>query len=122
MSEEPEFSFYDIRVIQVVEEEGRLYEEGLTPPVCDFCEDTRVRWEYDCGEFVLEELGRGSDSGWLACDRCAALIEALEIDALVERSLKSWSVRMGTEFSDRVGLRQFQAGFFAHRGDRRAFG
>jgi hypothetical protein len=120
----PEFEFNDLHVMEIVEEEGKTYQQALTPPVCDFCMDRRVKWEYDCGTFVLVDGEFGSDDGWLACDRCSTLIEADKRLMLAERSLESWRVRgMPAVASILEGIRGMQAGFFEHRqGERQAFG
>lgn len=119
---EPEFQFYDLHATVLVEEGGNVYEEVLTPPVCDFCMDTRVRWEYACERFSIGSFG--SDGGWLACDRCSALIEAGQKRMLTERSLESWRVRGNPAMKDAgKSLRIMQAAFFRHRqGERQAFG
>lgn len=121
---DPEFQFLDVMMTEYVEEEGRIYGQAVTPPVCDFCMDCRVKWEYDCGTFVLVDGQFGSDDGWLACDRCSALIEADKRLMLAERSLESWRVRgMPAVASILAGIQGMQAGFFEHRkGERVAFG
>lgn len=120
---DPEFTFYEIHATVIEEgDNNRLYEASLTPPVCDFCLDTRVKWSYSCEEFVLGTFG--SDDEWLACDRCSALIEASETRMLAERALESWRIRGNPPMEDGGdGLRKVQAAFLAHReGDREAFG
>lgn len=119
---DPEFQFYDIHATMLVERGGRVYEEGITPPVCDFCMDTRVRWEYPCATFVHGSFG--SDDSWLTCDRCSALVEADERVMLCERSLESWRLRgMIVVPAMRTELLAMQAGFFElRRGPRVAFG
>jgi len=120
----PEFQFYDLHATMMVAEGGRILEQGITPPVCDFCMDTRVRWDYPCEDFVIDSLEYGSVEGWAACDRCSALVEADERGLLAERSLESWRLR-GMPAHDELskGVREMQAGFFANRvGERVAFG
>lgn len=118
----PEFEFGPVHLTKTVEEDGMLFEEAVTPPVCDFCLDRRVRWEYPCRRFVVGLFG--SDGPWLACDRCAALIEVGEDQLLAERSHTSWVLRGQPVVAGLIDdLRLMQGGFREHRvGARRAFG
>ena len=98
-------------------------EDTLTP-ACDFCLDTRIRWEYDCEDFTMPEIGFASTLGWVACDRCSELIDAGDVHGLAERSLRSWKVRMGFPAPEGgITIRMIQGGFWSHRsGPRTAFG
>lgn len=48
--------------------------------LCDFCHPARpALWDYPASSFVCRgssPVAFASDGGWLACDRCADLIEA----------------------------------------------
>ena len=123
MTDDQEFSFAPVHATYLVQHGDDTYEEALTP-ACDFCLDTRIRWEYPCKTFFIEEIDFGSEGEWLACDRCSERIESGDFGGLAARSLKSWTMRMGApqpEFVDAVG--QIQQGFFDHRiGPRTPYG
>jgi hypothetical protein len=81
--------------------------------------DSRVVWEYPCATFVLDD-DFGSDGAWLACARCAELIEERLLPALTLRSLKSKEARgekITGDAIDRIG--RIQQGFFDHRNGER---
>lgn len=95
------------------------HEMALTP-ACDFCLDARTRWEYPCKRFVLDEIGFGSDDNWLACGRCAELIERGDFGGLSARSVRSWALRYGEASRDDIDkMGQIQHGFFDHRNGSR---
>lgn len=89
-----EFEFLPVEVHEIAEgEDGRIYRSGLTPPVCDFCSDMRVRWDYDCEEFSIGDWG--STGGFASCDRCSDFIERGDWDSLKARVLRSWRAKLG---------------------------
>jgi hypothetical protein len=59
----------------------------VSTPVCDFCDAPSTIWRYPCSSFRIEELDWSSNGDWLACEECAALIEADHLYALAMRSL-----------------------------------
>lgn len=85
-----EFQFPALHITRRVEEDGELYEEALTSPVCDFCMDKRARWDYDCKTYSIPEIGFGSDEGFSCCDACADLIDKRAWNDLIVRVLHSW--------------------------------
>jgi len=115
MTDGSEFVYAPIHATTLSEKGRDLVEEAITP-ACDFCLDTRVRWEYPCADFVLKKIQFGSQNGWLACERCSERIEAGDFGGLGVRSVRSWLNRHG-ELSrlrfDSIG--QIQQGFFDHR-------
>lgn len=112
---DPEFVFAPMHATMVVEEGSDLFQEALTP-ACDFCLDTRIKWEYPCERFVIEHLRYASDGGWLACERCSEMIEKGDFGGLSARSLRSWIARHGTmPQGDLDSLAEIQHGFFDHR-------
>ena len=89
-------------------------------PACDFCLDSRIVWEYPCGKFVIPEIGFASDDNWLACERCAALIEEADTEGLMYRSIRSWNVRHGAVAAEQEqGMRWIQQGFTDNRNGER---
>lgn len=126
-----DFVFPDTHVTRDVEENGTLYREAVTPPICDFCFDKRVRWSYSCATFVVE-LGTmvgtdatwGSTGGWAACDACSAYIEAGDEAGLIRRAALSKVEAHGRP--KRIAFIEAALicrGFLAHRdGEREAFG
>lgn len=92
--------------------------------MCDFCFDSRVRWEYPCPTFTIAEIHFGSEAEWLACDRCAEFIEAENWEELALRSIRSWETRIGEGGEWQTAMiRRIQAGFAEHHeGERTAFG
>ena len=119
--DEPEFVFAPVHATLITQEGDHDYEEALTP-ACDFCLDTRIKWEYPCETFMLPEIDFGSADEWLACETCADRIEARDFGGLGARSVRSWQLRVGpmpAELLDAMG--QIQQGFFDHRsGPRKA--
>jgi hypothetical protein len=121
MMVDQEFVFAPIHATQIIRgENGHDYEEALTP-ACDFCLDTRIAWEYPCEQFVIDEIGFGSNGEWAACERCSELIEKRLLPLLTLRSVRS-SIARGQKVDqttiDNYGL--IQQGFFDHRtGPRR---
>jgi hypothetical protein len=126
MSDDREFVYTPVHVTMVEPKggEGDTLETVLSSPVCDFCFDARLRWEYDCETFTVDEIGFGSENGWLSCDRCSDLIEAENWEALHDRSIRSWIIRMGGIEEWHVkSIKMIQRGFIEHRvGERTAFG
>lgn len=130
MNDEPEFLFRDIRIHKYVQMSNQIYEEALTPPVCDFCLDARVRWDYKTEPFVLDR--QGFDGDWAACDACSEAIERDDLGVLLDRAVRGSAAYHGLgdpraggewvfELVGRTG--QVARAFFAHkRGGRRAFG
>jgi hypothetical protein len=122
-----EFQHPKIHVTEIVEEDGELYEQTVTSPICDFCADTRARWEFECERFVIEEpIEFASDGPFCACDECARLVDArlgADLSARVVRSWgaagvpKSWILSA----TDAAGL-IVQAFFDHYTPGRKAFG
>lgn len=90
---------------------------------CDFCGGSSrlplpAEWDYDCEEFSIlqtEVIDGVSGTfeflnleGWLACQPCADLIEAQDLDGLVARTA---CAKQRAEWMFR--------GFFEHRGQRK---
>jgi hypothetical protein len=122
MSEE--FHFPQLHITKITPGEEEDYEEAVTPYVCDFCFDKRVRWEYPCERFWLAHLDWGSDGPFMACEQCAELIEQGYLPNLSARVMRSWTamgVQLEMDLADAVG--QMLQAFFDHRaGQREAFG
>lgn len=118
-----EFVFASEHLVVINEERDGTYLDTLTP-ACDFCLDVRTRWDYPCKEFVLDEIGFASSDGWLACERCAELIEKQLLPELTARAARSWIERMGALMPGQIDqMGQIQQGFFDHReGERVAYG
>lgn len=123
MSEDEEFVYAPAHIVTINEEDGDGYMDAVTP-ACDFCLDMRVRWDYPCGKFYLDEIEFGSSDGWLACDRCAELIEKGLLSDLTARSIRSWMKRIGPPFPDQLERTlMIHQGFLDHReGERIAYG
>jgi hypothetical protein len=85
-----EFQHPKVHITEIVEEDGELYEQAVTSPICDFCMDERAKWEYECEPFVHEETEWGSDGGWCACDECARLVDGKHLPELSARVVRSW--------------------------------
>ena len=119
-----EFVFDPVQVTVLVDKGDHAETHALSAPACDFCLDSRVRWQYDCGTYVLPEFGFGSEDGWVACDTCADMIEAGDQEGLARRSIRSWTLRGNPPLAvASASIRAIQAGFLKHRqGERRAFG
>lgn len=119
-----EFQFPKVHITEVYEEGGSLYEKAKTSPVCDFCFDTRVMWDYATERFFIDEIGFGSDEGWALCDVCADLVERGIGAELCARVLRSWAAlgrKIDGRAIDEVGM--IVQGFFDHRRPGRvAFG
>jgi len=101
---------------EIWQQEGDDLVASTNTPACDFCLDSRVVWEYPCAEFVLTEIGFGTRDNWLACERCANLIEKKQLPMLTLRSVRSWLKRHGSIKSrqmDEIGL--IQQAFFDHQ-------
>lgn len=125
MEDEREFVYHPVHVTLVEpHEEGGTIETALSSPVCDFCFDARVRWEYACATFEIPQINFGSENGWVSCDRCADLIDVENWEDLADRSIRSWINRMGgIEKWHAQSIRMIQQGFVEHRiGGRTAFG
>lgn len=124
MSDDREFVYHPINISVVTHQGEDTITEQITSPVCDFCFDSRVRWEYPCPTFTIPEIHFGSENEWLACDRCSAMIEAENWEELASRSIRSWETRIGRggEWQSSM-IRRIQAGFAEHHdGERTAFG
>ena len=98
-------------------DDGRMFQGDQR---CDFCVPAQqARWDYPATSFVYRPEGLpmfGSDGGWLACQRCADLIEANDLDGLVAVS----SLALANVSDQRRGL---LAMFMTHRtGERVPFG
>jgi hypothetical protein len=107
-----------IHVTQLVEHQGETFHETVSSPVCDFCFDQGPTWDYPCERFVIPELDFGSDEGWSACDTCSALVEAGDVEGIVERGLMVFG-----QPERREALIKITEGFLAHRtGERIPFG
>lgn len=59
-------------------------------PMCDFCLLTEPTWEYPATAMPIEghPLVGTVDGAWAACDECHRLVEAKDIQALVNRSIE----------------------------------
>jgi len=100
--------------------EGKDIVLSAVTPACDFCLDTRVVWEYPCAKFIIPERQFGSDDNWLACERCAALIEEVDFEGLADRSIRSWNIRHGEmSIGQEEGMRDIQWGFSVNRNGER---
>ena len=64
---------------------------------CDFCtaplEKVTDGWSYNADAFILQALDEpkilfGSDPGWLACTKCAAMVDSGEAAALEEKAVR----------------------------------
>jgi hypothetical protein len=121
---EPKFEFLQLQVTEIVDKGDHDEMIAVTPPVCDFCLDKRVRWLYPCSEFFIEQIGWDSADEWLVCDHCAQLIESGNGSGLLERVLESARERDDPVDEERLcGFLLIQHAFFAHRqGAREAFG
>lgn len=101
----------------------RYVEDGIEhvqgeEPVCEFCCRTTPQWEYPAApmEIVGHPSITHSNDDWAACPVCHALIEAHDIDGLVQHAVKSqrrtiYELRMrgmdiGTIMDLETGLRQ----------------
>lgn len=127
-----EFEFPKVHVRELVKGEDADYLEPRTPPVCDFCFDRRVRWEYDCEDFDVPQLSYqdvpgsiwGSTGEWAACDFCSGCIETKAWSNLIARVLRGWGV-LGKEITPEVieDCGRIVFGFVDHyKPGRRAFG
>lgn len=113
-----------VRVHEIVKEEGKLYAQPLTPPVCDFCLDVWPKWEYGCADFILQEIPDpyggpcwASANGWLACEECARLIDENRTDELMTRKISA-----GLPFNLNDAFKILH-GFFEHKdGSKKPFG
>jgi hypothetical protein len=68
---------------------------------CDFCNEIDPRFEYPCRDFELGRLSSPvtlggmtldaqlSDGAWAACDECARLIDASDVEGLARRSARN---------------------------------
>lgn len=124
MTDEREFVYHPVNISMTTQQGEDTLTEQITAPVCDFCFDSRLRWEYPCETFTIPDIHFGSENGWLACDRCSTLIEADDWEALASRSIRSWENRMGgsDEWQESM-IRRIQKGFAEHHeGERIAFG
>lgn len=119
-----DFRFPALQIIELVDTGDHDEQVAITAPVCDFCFDLRVRWQYPCEQFVLEGFDWGSADEWLACDICSTLIEAENWPDLLARSFASWALRLGTPSVQEVGgVTLLQRAFRTNRsGEREAFG
>ncbi|MGE3272802.1 MAG: hypothetical protein AB7P40_28960 [Chloroflexota bacterium] len=105
--------------------------------VCDFClmEAGDALWIYPCDSFTMIQTQYTSVADWAACDDCAVLIEADDMEALVARRAASPEphveellAEVGAEDRERVRRSQllyfraiFEA-FMVHRwGERRRY-
>lgn len=63
-------------------------------PKCDFCSEPVGEWCYVAGDVAMTMKGQGkqlvmsSDAHWGACDLCAALVDAGDVQGLFQRSLR----------------------------------
>jgi hypothetical protein len=71
---------------------------------CDFCSSPDVVRRYQCMDFDSESKDAGvlydgvnldlhSTNYWAACAECAKLVDAEDIDALLERAVKALEVK-----------------------------
>lgn len=95
--------------------------------VCDFCMTAPPTWEYPCGWVTLtaNAVFGASDDEWAACDACHDLIEAGDLDALVnhlvelaQRAIKDMPGRVVQPEALRINLEGF---FEAREGPPRPF-
>lgn len=105
---------------------------GMTTPVkpedwkCDFCSGRPVRWSYPArdsrmgtisaqlpsGGFELTGMSRGD---WACCDDCHRLIQRADRDALFERAVEKFPVKMIPRAIVRESIRTIQDNFWAAR-------
>jgi hypothetical protein len=81
---------------------------------CDFCRSMPATRGYLCNNFSLNGVPvfRKASGTWMACQRCAELVNAGEWSALVERCYQSFAARhkvttddvnsVGSQFSELV--------------------
>lgn len=86
-----EFQFPRLRVIAEHEEGDKTIGELVGgEAACDFCFDTRVKWDIPIRPFTVDSIGFASDDDWAACSPCAMLIEIKAWGDLEERIYQSW--------------------------------
>lgn len=56
--------------------------EVSSTPVCDFCRQPSVAWDYPASDFIIPEVKWGSRGHWAACAKCADYIESDKLDDL----------------------------------------
>lgn len=94
-----------------------MLSDVVLPPKgrCDFCTSYKPVWEYPARTFTIPTSSGPytSEGAWLACELCAQLVEANQIDAVLDRQLSTKSRHQ------RVLARPFakavQQAFIAHR-------
>lgn len=71
------------------ERDGATYMDAKQP-VCDFCLGPDPRWQYPAAPMPIQghPLIDESDDEWCACDECKLLIEAHNLEGLLERCLE----------------------------------
>jgi hypothetical protein len=119
-----DFHFPDVQVNELVDAGDHDEIVARSAPVCDFCFDLRVRWEYPCEPFYLEKLEWGSNDEWLACEICSRYIERTMLRDLVSRQVASWRLRTGEPSWEQItNMRLILLAFLANRcGERKGFG
>ncbi len=68
-------------------------------PVCDFCSQTPVTWQYPSEPAIVQDRNvafESADDLWAACDTCHDLIEADKRLALFDRAVGSFGNRYGS--------------------------
>lgn len=107
-----------VHITRVLEEDGRLVRAPVTSEICDFCGDRNPAWDYDCADFVIDDLKFASTGGWAACEECSSAIEAGAWNLVVDRATFGMEPNYVTA-AYRHGLPRMHAGFRQHRiGDR----
>lgn len=80
----------DPRFKRYIDEYGNMCVGPAGPPVCDFCLAPGPAWQHPAGLMALVDSPAGadlSDDEWAACESCHALIQAGDVDGLIERAL-----------------------------------
>ena len=118
------FRFPRVHITEKVVEGGTLYEQAVTAPVCDFCFDERVTWDYETDEYEVPEINFASAEGWAVCNTCAELVEARMRMSLVRRIMQSWrALGRNVTSQDAGAISLLVLSFFDHlRPGRKAFG
>jgi len=119
-----DFHFPAVQVSEVIDAGDHDEVVSVSAPVCDFCFDLRVRWQYPCEPFYLDELEWGSADEWLACDTCSTYIEETRLRELKNRQVESWRIRIGEpSWGDIHNMGTIMLAFLANRcGEREGFG
>lgn len=122
---------WDPATFTYTEEGDRTY-LNTPEPMCDFCLLRQPTWEFPATAMPIEghPLVGMVDGAWAACDECHRLVEAKDIPALLDRSIKGqqeaerpgYVVLLGDTYKLRRQLRENILRFFdARTGPARPF-